>query len=555
MQITLPQVIDATEPAFSNEINTDVSLQKQSEGEIIKARVVFASANTAHLKTDAGAFIRARIEGDVILSEGKEIYLTIIEKADTTIKLRLEESLSYRNTPSFGPEKLSTLPFAITALLKQLQNLARHSIQKPEVLFRLLSDYPALNLQEEDIQQTLALLAEEKISIAPKEAKFNGANLIAKANPQIGEVLQELKTLLTLETKSTAHIIPSAKENTTATFLAPLFELFMPQQTAQPSTPSHSFLPNLTSQALSLPVSPEILASLLANTVSKTPNNEETAPHIPQESQAALPTKTSPEYLISGNTAINKGEESVQSIKQEYTVVSALTPAERQEALSIISNLVTELYANGDIEPNAQKLCAFIEHLFIKDSKSAQELASKLLFLTQEMQIRLELLERVLERSSLPQKEALLQQTGRLLQQNIILQEQRPLCLQFPLFFAKQPFTAELYIYRRKKAKQTIDPHQATVLLALNTEHLGRLEALIRLRQKDLDIKLEVSRLEAIDFMKKQSPALSTLLAKAGYRLNSAIVQPLTKKTSPQTAEQVLEEFHLRSKHLVDIQV
>ena len=504
MQITLPPTIATTDSALPGEIGADIFLEGYNEGESFEARVIFFSENMAHLKTAEGNFIRARLEGGLIyglnLNEGMEISLTVVEKSSGLIKLRLNED-----------KKL--IPLTTT------------------------------------------------LDSASSSGTVTSAT--------IGQILQKLCALLSATNSIPAQLASAQPRETPPSALTPLFELFMPEHIEQNSRSVPVFAPEqpdrLSAQITLEQALPESANSLapkqtVTATIAKVAATRTNTPPLPQAlttetTQAVSTTELSQDAFPKIAIGTEQNDWLPQTVSQEPVTLSALTPAIRREVLAFTHTLVTELYPPGINEPSRIEMIAFVEQLFTQIDKPMKELGPALARTARELEVRLELLQQTIKNSSLPIKETLLQQFDHLLQQTSDLHEERPICLQFPLYFAEQRQTAELYVYRREKNAKRIDPSHATVLLALNTEHLGRLEALIQVRQKDLDIKLEVSRAEAITFLNEQRAILKNLLANAGYRLNSATIQPLLIQTSSKTAESILEEFRKSFMHQVDIRI
>jgi len=227
-------------------------------------------------------------------------------------------------------------------------------------------------------------------------------------------------------------------------------------------------------------------------------------------------------------------------------IAPALSAAERSEIMRFAQQIAAELYPTGQNETSPQLLAAFIGRFFARGGGTAEQGGEELRKSARELTPRLEFMREAIEHSSLPHKEALLGQTARLLQQAETAQQpERLICLQIPVQLAQNRHTAELYVYRReRKGGRKIDPHNATIMLALNTEHLGRLEAMLQTRGKEITLKLEIARAEAVPFIQEQSRALVSLLAEAGFKLASASVSPLKRENhGPQAAAGALEAF------------
>ena len=573
MRIDIPSVKTDIGLAAEYEISAGASLEDIAEGESFTARVIFTSDNTVHLKTAEGAFIRARLEGGLTLTEGSEIELMAVEKGDGLLKLRLSEAMLGGGQPPGDTSHNGlrpALPPALAALLEQLQISALTLPQKLTAFMRGLSDFPGLNSEDAAVRQATALLTatgKNDLSISePQPGDKAPPGPAALAPPTVGQMLQELTALLN---QPQTDIPPSAARGPAssasvataltpayikADTLAPLFALFMPQATdpkaLPPAAAAESDPPPLPTAAAQSSLSPLPAAAA-----------ESDPPLIAQKTavleQTEIDAKT-PQLSPQKTTTAQVGAPSQRElglVGQQQTVISALEPATRQELLEFAQSLVNEIFPSGTEELTLKNLAAFAERLFVKIGEQHKNGGPALRRAARELEARLELLKEVLELSTLPQKEELLPQVGRALQLIAALREERLLCLQLPLLLGERQQTAELYVYNREKGGRKLDPNHATVLLALNTEHLGRLEAFVQVRQKDISLKLEIGRAEAVNSVREQSGALAKLLASVGYRLTFTTIQHLIRQTGPKTAGDALKEFESSFGHQVDIKI
>lgn len=486
-------------PSYSNNSMPDTLLSapiapfppEMEIGESFQARVIFCSAETAHLKTDAGIIIRAHLENGIQLPEGEMIILTLSEKVGGSIKLHVSEiAADFSQNTSLAANQLSEFPVALAGLEEQLLASPLSSQQRLEVFIRALADYPALSTEDTRVLQ----IADQLMGKAATPSSENLAKSVTKiATPLItGQMLQQLRSLLSTTSTNTQQI--AEKISLPESLLAPLFELFIPDTTVQ---------------------SPK----------------------------AALPQQSISQTLKEILTTQNEEEAKQNQNQPAQTVLSSLPTVTRRELLAFTQQLVAEIFSSAAPSPGTQELAAYIDRLFVTPGSSAKKDAFALQQAAQELEIRVNLLESAIKHIDLTQKEELLTGIRHILHQTAALQEERLFILGLPLQFAEQKQTAELYVYRREKGQPKVDPSQATVLLALNTEHLGRLEAFIQIQQKELNIKLKIGNTTAIPFIEEQSSTLSKLVNEAGYRLAFVSIQPLASPTGPHNALQALEEF------------
>jgi len=89
---------------------------------------------------------------------------------------------------------------------------------------------------------------------------------------------------------------------------------------------------------------------------------------------------------------------------------------------------------------------------------------------------------------------------------------------QIPVKLPDKNTTAEIYIL--KKGSKKISSDKATLLIALDTEHMGMVEALVSIRGKSININIRVEKQEIIDFLKENNAMLYNHLKSKGYKLS-----------------------------------
>ncbi len=224
----------------------------------------------------------------------------------------------------------------------------------------------------------------------------------------------------------------------------------------------------------------------------------------------------------------NKGVTDLNLGQISQNLSSLGLSAEQQNGLiEQIRQIAGQLYPNNNFSLKAAN--DFIADLFLKISPNLAENSQQLQQHIQELDLRLQVFKEALLQTDLPQKEDLLNLTNKLLQQ---LEPQRYLpdrlvAMQIPIFDQNQQKTAALYVYKRAGKDRQIDPEDTSILLALQTAHLGRLEALVDIKGRQLAIKMEISATEAIGFLRQQTDSLYRLISEAGYSLINTTVGPL----------------------------
>jgi hypothetical protein len=114
-------------------------------------------------------------------------------------------------------------------------------------------------------------------------------------------------------------------------------------------------------------------------------------------------------------------------------------------------------------------------------------------------------------------------------------------CIQIPFMLKNgAERTAELYVYRRKRNQKEAGEEGLTVLIALDTQHIGRVETLLKTSGKNLSVEFRLEQKEIQPEIIKRSKALSKALENAGYILKSLKITGLETRTNVLNAGGVL---------------
>ena len=102
--------------------------------------------------------------------------------------------------------------------------------------------------------------------------------------------------------------------------------------------------------------------------------------------------------------------------------------------------------------------------------------------------------------------------------------------LQIPVQINEKNTTAEIYVFNDKKRSKSVNPENATILVALDLDKLGHIESLISVNKKAVNITFKV---EKESFKKEISNAVETLkqaLEARGYSLNPLKIIDIKEK-------------------------
>ncbi len=152
----------------------------------------------------------------------------------------------------------------------------------------------------------------------------------------------------------------------------------------------------------------------------------------------------------------------------------------------------------------------------------------------QELPDALKTLKSSLDQSDIRNKESFLKGTDQLMRQlEMADRDVRFTYMQLPLQGKDGNCqTAELYVFRRQNKRQEQDGTGISILVALDTAHLGRIESLIRETGGSISLEFRLEETGAADLFKRNVESLKQTLEGAGYRLADMRFAGLEKKTT-----------------------
>jgi hypothetical protein len=101
--------------------------------------------------------------------------------------------------------------------------------------------------------------------------------------------------------------------------------------------------------------------------------------------------------------------------------------------------------------------------------------------------------------------------------------------------------SAELYVFRRHGGKEPTEGMGVSILVALDTQHIGRVEAMIREAGGGISIEFRMEQPRAAEAFKRSSDSLLQAIEAAGYRLTGIRFAGLEKRTTVLNAGEVMD--------------
>jgi hypothetical protein len=113
--------------------------------------------------------------------------------------------------------------------------------------------------------------------------------------------------------------------------------------------------------------------------------------------------------------------------------------------------------------------------------------------------------------------------------------------IQLPLTAAEGEYrTAELFVFRRQGGRKRDGGSGVSILVALDTEHIGRVETLIREADGRVSLEFRLEQLEMAETFSANSAPLREAVEAAGYQLTGMRYAGLEKRTTVVNAGELM---------------
>ena len=128
--------------------------------------------------------------------------------------------------------------------------------------------------------------------------------------------------------------------------------------------------------------------------------------------------------------------------------------------------------------------------------------------------------------------------------------------MQIPIAFKEgEHRTAELFVFRRKNGRKGGAAAGRSILVALDTDHMGRVETLIREESGSISLEFRLQNPDMTENFKQHSEPLRKTVEAAGYRLSGMRFAGLEKKTTVLNAGEMAPLDAGSVSHGIDVQI
>ncbi len=126
---------------------------------------------------------------------------------------------------------------------------------------------------------------------------------------------------------------------------------------------------------------------------------------------------------------------------------------------------------------------------------------------------------------------------------------------QIPIEMSQNKSTAELYVFERKQKGNAEERTNTTILIALETQNMGRVETVMRSERDSLGIEFRVQSPVIVNYLQKTTAELAQSLAGDDFAVKEIRVVQMNKPVTPLNVDQMLGEKEYFQLQTVDISI
>lgn len=126
---------------------------------------------------------------------------------------------------------------------------------------------------------------------------------------------------------------------------------------------------------------------------------------------------------------------------------------------------------------------------------------------------------------------------------------------QIPIEMSQNKSTAELYVFERKQKGNAEERTNTTILIALETQNMGRVETVMRSERDSLGIEFRVQSPVVVNYLQKTTAELAQSLAGDDFAVKEIRVVQMNKPVTPLNVDQMLGEKEYFQLQTVDISI
>lgn len=523
--------------------------QPFQQGEFVTSEVVRVQDGTALLRTAQGMMLSATLTGNLSFLPGDRVETVVIEASPGRFVLRVLDVVR-GETAAPDPGQTGTAapglqPQALHSALAMLKMNAGLPPKAAEFMARNgisatpenISTLGQLTGEGPRLAQTLSRMMAEPVLVMTVSESMPDTRIAAIPTGVSIEAEQgRYDSLGAAPQDAPAQAQTNASTGAQAQTGAPAGTPDNPPAAATPSADTAA--PAAPPQSTAAGVQPNMPAAAPDSPAAvPTPPADTADPAAPPAAAHTSEANTPP-----GASAQAADVPRTDTAVQTGTPLSrpdSLSAPESQEADPAAPSFAPPLKEAGTREPAA--LLRQLASLFV-DLNDRENLPVRLRSAARELPAQLKELKNSLPDTDSNDRNTLGQQAELLDRQLSMMADiKRFDCYHIPLTTAQgDPSTAELYVYRQKRRRKEQQPDSYAVLIGLDTQHMGRVETMIRARGRSVTLEFRLEQQSLAGEFEEGAKALAPAIEQAGYHLGSISVCPMAAKTTVLNAEDVL---------------
>jgi len=509
-----------------------------AQGDILIAQVTAVMEDAVALKSQGGAALTARLLGSIGVAVG-DFVETVVDEADGGLYvLRI---IDISRGPVNNDTRENTQGSSTTAAAQTLWDT-----------LSMLKMNPGAE------PKSALFLARHGI---PAQGNIETMNQLAKGAEPIGKLMSEAMSLI-------RATVQTADTNSSGVAMQPAT-----QEKTQTSAPAGQ-----PEAALSIQAENASAASRLADTAAeiKAAAQSAAAPNIQTDAAAAdaahpisSAVQNAPQAARPSGS-IEAPKPDIPAEKRTATDMQKAGSAITTEAKTAIQNTY-DGKARGRMDLGSSKnglakgaVPQGIKDLFLQKAAplfirlaDREALALRIRKAMKALPEELKELKLLLDRNDTKNKDIAVQKLESAEKQiSLLAQVKRFECFRIPLLLhGNRAATAELYVYRYMNKKASQDGQNTVILLGLDTEHMGRVETLLKASGKSLDIKLHLEDMRLSGEISNDVQQFKETAADLGYSQINLNIVKLAARTTLLGAEEKLTAYADGGAGNVDIRI
>ncbi len=126
---------------------------------------------------------------------------------------------------------------------------------------------------------------------------------------------------------------------------------------------------------------------------------------------------------------------------------------------------------------------------------------------------------------------------------------------QIPLEMDHGKNTAELYVFEKKKNAAGETRDNITVLIALETQNIGRIETVLRAQTEKLSVEFRVENDRIGSYLRESAEEFTEAMRESGFEIETVTVQQMREPVTPLNAKEILRQSDEIDLKGIDIQI